>query len=374
MKALKELLKRVIYGLFRMFPIRKNNILFIGYYGAQYSGSPKYISIYIQEHSDMKCIWAFTDCTKHPEYKGKRIHYGGIRFLFSLATSGTIVTNYRMPLLFARRQKQKYIQTWHSSLRLKMIEADAESTLQKHYIKMAKHDSKQITHLLVGSLKSKEIFDNAFWYDGNIECVGTPQCDLFFQDSKKYRQKVLKYFGLADEAKVILYAPTFRKNNDISIYNLEFDKIVQALENRFDGKWCFLVRLHPHLIGKQNLINYSKTIIQATEYDDVQELICAADMLLTDYSAVMFDFALTRKKCILYVPDLKEYTLNDRNLYFLPHSLPFPCVEEEMSLVDAINKFDEHEYNARLDSFLREIGSFDDGKSCERVFNIIGEK
>ena len=103
-------------------------------------------------------------------------------YYYCLATAGTIITNYRMTSDFRKRPGQIYIQTWHSSLRLKMIEKDAEASLPVHYVEMAKKDSLQLDYLLAGSEKSREIFERAFWYQGQIVNTGTPQCDILFED------------------------------------------------------------------------------------------------------------------------------------------------------------------------------------------------
>lgn len=135
---IKEILKKIIYAGFRILPVERNKVLFFSYYGEQYSGSPKYISRYLAGHSKMKQVWAFTDCGKHRMRNARTVRFGHPGYYFHLATAGVIITNYRMPEEFVKRKGQTYIQTWHSSLRLKMIEKDAEDTLPENYVRMAK--------------------------------------------------------------------------------------------------------------------------------------------------------------------------------------------------------------------------------------------
>lgn len=101
-----------------------------------------------------------------------KVKYFSIRYFYELSTSKVIITNYRLPQYFKNAQI-KHIQTWHSSLRLKMIENDAVETIPTSYIKMAKHDSRQIDILLSGCEFSTQIFKRAFWYDGEILECGT---------------------------------------------------------------------------------------------------------------------------------------------------------------------------------------------------------
>ena len=357
----------------RLLPIKKNRVLLFSYYGEQYSGSPKYIGKYLMKKKDVDVIWAFVYPEKHKEYKGKTVRYAHLKYYYYLATAGTIITNYRMTNDFVKKSGQKYIQTWHSSLRLKMIEKDAVDTLPFHFIDMAKKDSGQIEYLLAGSRKSRDIFEQSFWYKGKIENTGTPQCDILFEEREPYVSKVLSHYGIPTGSKIAMYAPTFRKDYNTSVYDLNTKEIVEALAKRFGGEWYLLMRLHPHLIAKANCFEYSEKVLPATDYDDVQELLCAADVLISDYSAIMFDYSVTKRPCFLYTPDLLQYVAKDRKLYFNIDELPFPNFSKQTDLLDAINQFEEKEYAISMANFMKEIGTYDDGQASRRVYELIKE-
>ena len=299
------------------------------------------------------------------------IRYGHLEYYLALATAGTIITNYRMTEEFHKRTGQKYIQTWHSSLRLKRIENDAVETLPERYVHMAKKDSRQLDILLAGSQKSKEIFERAFWYNGKIVETGTPQCDILFKENNVIIERVKKYYSLPEKSHIVIYAPTFRKNHDVSVYDLDTRKLLKALTMRFGGEWYLLMRLHPHLVNLTDTFYYTDHVLQATDYDDVQELLCAADFMISDYSAIIFDYSLTRKPCVLYTPDFKDYIKHDRKLYFDIEELPFQNFENQEEMLNAIQKFDSDLYKRKISDFLENIGSYDDGKACERVYQLI---
>lgn len=375
MENIKEAMIRLIYSIFRLFPLKRNTVLLFSYYGEQYSGSPKYIGNYLSNNTDFKVVWAFVQPSKYTDVPGKRVRYGHISYYWNLATTATIITNYRMTEEFRKRSGQRYIQTWHSSLRLKQIERDAEKNLPVNYIRMAKNDSQQIDILLAGSRKSKEIFERAFWYNGMIAETGTPQCDILLSNNTEFIQKVKQFYHIPADAHIALYAPTFRKNHDTSMYDLDTEALLDALKMRFGGEWFLLMRLHPHLINRIGCFQYSNHVLQATDYDDVQELLCATDFLISDYSAIMFDYSVTQKPCVLYTPDLEDYIAKDRNLYFDIKELPFLCYKKQNEMLTAIQNFDEVDYRNRLKIFLNSIGNYDDGKACERVYQLIrGEK
>lgn len=377
MFKVKLIVKVLFYRFFSLLPVVDNRVLFYSYYGEHYSGSPKYISEYLSVDENLSIIWAFTQPDKYTNIQNcKIIKYGSLKYYYYLATSGTIVTNYRQTKEFKRRKKQKYIQTWHSSLRLKMIEKDAEETLKPNYIKMAQSDSNEISYLISGSQKSSEIFRQSFWYDGEIVPTGTPQCDLFFDNIQveKCKEKVRNHYNLTSKEKIILYAPTFRKDYTTDAYIKDFNELKRAFEDALNSNVVFLIRLHPHMVNLTDLIEYNDFVLQATNYDDPQELLCAADVLISDYSAIMFDYMLTKRPCFLYVTDLEKYIKNDRNLYFDINELPFVICTSFEKIINNIYNFNNAEYQKKLSDFLEQIGSFDDGKSCERIKNIIEGK
>ena len=368
----KQMILRIFYGFCRCLPVKKKTVLLFSYYGEQYGGSPKYIGEYLKEHSDFKVIWAFTDPSAHSGcISDKTVRYGRFGYYYRLATSETLITNYRMTEEFRKRKGQRYLQTWHSSLRMKMIEKDAESTLPENYLRMAKNDSPQIDWLLAGSEKSKEIFERAFWYQGDIVTTGTPQCDILFNTPKGIDEKVRRCLGIDPGKKILLYAPTFRKNDNLSVYLTRTDEVLRAFERRFGGSWVFLVRLHPHLIGKSGGMSLGNRVIDVTAYDDAQELLASANALISDYSAIVFDYALTRRPCFLFTPDIESYMSSDRKLYFRPDDLPFPSSVNVEELCLSIAELDEKQFKTGVEELLRTIGSYEDGKACERVLKMI---
>ena len=359
----------ILSPIFRILPISKHKILFLCYYGSQYGCNPKYLSEYIvKTHPEWHVVWAFTEPERHSVKGVRKVRYMSLRYFYELCTSHVVITNYRMLDHFKKREGQKYIQTWHSSLRLKMIEKDVESTLKPNYIAMALNDSKNIDILLSGCQKSTEIFEHCFWYDGEIMPSGTPRNDLFFDaNAKGLISAVKNSLGIKEEEKVLLYAPTFRKDEGLQYYNVQYDLLQEKLQQKYGGHWKILVRLHPHLLNHSAELLGQSPVIDVTRYDDIQELLLISDMLLTDYSSLMFDFAPSLRPCLLYTPDLESYQRQDRQLYFQIEELPFPICrtnEEIMHMIDTLN---EKDYQQHISSFMQEVGSFEDGQASERV-------
>lgn len=164
--TLKNNISISIVSLFNLFPIKNNKVFIFSYYGSQYGCSPKYISQYLVENypkDKFDIVWAFNDVEANKNISGIRVvKTMSLRYFYDLCTSKVIITNFRTTDLFKKRKDQYYIQTWHSSLRLKQIEKDAEESLPKSYIEQAKKDSPKCDLLLSGcslvQIYSKEPF------------------------------------------------------------------------------------------------------------------------------------------------------------------------------------------------------------------------
>lgn len=358
-------------SIFNFLPLKKNKIFFLGYYGSQYGCNPKYLCEYIiNNHPGWDVVWGFTQPERHEVYGIRKVRYLSLHFFYELCTSQVLITNYRMPAFYKKRNKQLYIQTWHSSLRLKAIEADAINSIPVNYIEMAKHDSQQINILLSGCKKSTEIFQHAFWYNGLIASTGTPRFDVLMRPDKKRSLRIRRSIGLDDDSHIVLYAPTFRENHGLDAYNLDIHKLCQYLKQKWGGKWKALLRLHSHLLSTP-LEGPLKNCLDVTKYDDIQELLCISDVVVSDYSSLIFDFAFTRRPCFLYVPDMDEYLKTERHLYFKLDELPFPLIRNNNQLSEAIQKFDEHKYYDAIDVFMKQIGTYETGHACENVYNLM---
>ena len=361
---------RILSFCFRFLPVGRRKILFLSYYGNMYGCNPKYISDYIvSNHPEWNVVWAFTEPGKYYGMPFRTVRYMSFRFFYELCTSRVFVTNFRMPEFYRRRKGQLYIQTWHSSMRLKAIEADAGDTVPDNYLRMARHDSEQISFLLSGCAKSSEIFRRAFWYDGEIVPTGTPRIDMLLSDDQDMRKYIKAKLGLDRQIHVVMYAPTFRESKNLDVYDLDLNGLCYSLRDKWGGNWCVLLRLHPHLCNRSSsIIKKNSQVLDVTKYEDVQELLAISDVVVSDYSSLVFDFAFTSRPCFLYVPDLKEYLEKERKLYFRIEDLPYPIIHDNSELTDVIYSFNEEDYKNGIRSLLKEVGTYETGHACEKVY------
>jgi CDP-glycerol glycerophosphotransferase len=308
------------------------------------------------------------------------VPYGSISAIYGEVTAKIWIDNCRKGLYVRKRKGQFYVQTWHSGpVEVKKIERDVENILSSSYVKQAKHDSAMIDLFLSygGGNERCEFMKFVFWYGGEILKCGCPRDDIFFTRNSGITNKVLNYFHLDSSTKIVLFAPTFRDNFTVSTYAIDFYSILDVLNKRLgggEGQWVFLVRLHPNISGKAASLDFfNNSVINATDYDDMQELLYAGDILITDYSDCMFEFALLKKPLFLYFDDIIDYR-KERDLYLDIFSLPFPAAQNMDELIMNIRTFDNDKYLQKLDTALQEIDSLDDGKASGRVVDRIIEE
>lgn len=358
--------------------INEKKIVFVSYYGAGYGDNPKAIANYIIENNlNFELVWLLdtnkNDGLDMPK-EVKKVKYGSIRSLYELSTAKIWVDNCRKQYFPKKKKGQIYIQTWHGSLALKKIEADAPS-LPIQYVNMAKNDSSVIDVILSGCEFKTNVYKNSFWYSGEVLNIGTPRADVFFNEEKilQNKKKVLDFYNLEDDAKILMYAPTFRQSHNLDIYNLDYSKLESVLVHKFGGKWKIIVRLHPNIAHLADELRLPNTVLNVTSYKDMQELLCASDIVITDYSGLMFDFYIMNRPLFLFCTDFNEYTSKDRDLYFDFKELPFDLAKSNGELCDRIKEFDYQKYLSNVEIFRKKIGFCEAGYSCIEIIKYIGK-
>lgn len=203
--------------------------------------------------------------------------------------------------------------------------------------------------------------------------IGMPRNDLLFNECvvERRARHCKERLGIEIAEKVILYAPTFRgEETGKDCFEISFDvnKILETAEQRYGGHYVFLIRAHHYLINRIK-ITYPN-VIDVSKYSDVMELLCATDILITDYSSIMWDFALLQRPCFLYTPDLKEYS-RERNYYVDIRKWCFPIAENANDLYRHIQTLSDEQAKRNAYNHHLLFGSYEKGNACEKLANII---
>lgn len=255
---------------------------------------------------------------------------------YSISSCRYVVNNSWFSNLLVKKKGQKWIQTWHGTP-LKKLGIDRDDVVRSE--KYAAKSSNQWDLLVSQNPYSTEIFRRAYKYAGDVVECGYPRNDIL-SDKKKcseLRKRVRKYFGVDENKKVILYAPTWREYDRAKAGLLD----VPCLLNFLDNDYIVFVRGHSiTLASGSNIIG--ERIVDVTDFPDLAPLIASSDMLITDYSSLMFDYSLSGKPILFYCPDWDEYSGPGRGVYFdLRDKAPGPFLTSEKEVANSVINIDD---------------------------------
>lgn len=371
---LSVLMGKILMPLFSFLPINKNKIYFSHFDGSGFSDSPKYIALELLKRKKYKIVWAVFKKEEHTIPEGIiKVRPRSIAYFYHIATAKIWVSSARLPLYIKKRREQIYIQTWHGPIMLKKIEYDVFDKLNKNYQKVMVKDNQNIDVMLSNSDFTNDVYRKSFKYQGEILKIGSPKNDLFINEKNDIKKKVYVYFKLDDKVKILLYAPTFRKEYQNNPYDLDLQMIKDCLERKTKEKWVIMVKLHPNAREKINLLNLVEGTLNVNDYSSTEELLCASEILITDYSSLMFDAVIASIPCILYTNDINSY-VDERGFYFDLFKLPFKVSQNNSELEEILKNYNKEDIMKDYKKFIKKFALIDDGKASQRVVNYIEKK
>lgn len=362
------------------FPTVPNKILFSSF--ANYADHEKYISEALMRlRPDVYTVWLVNDLDAElPAGVHKVLRSNWKNVLYEAETSKIWVTDTAVPDFFLKRSEQVYIQTKHwASITLKKFYLDAAATFQGEPEKLAswKRESGIIDYIVVGSEFDLESCRRGFGVDGKFIMAGSPRTDGLFHE-KQNKEKVYTYYSLNNDVHVLMYAPTYRfsKEEGRGIHesreiDFGYQSIKVTLEKRFGGNWVIALRLHPSVSDAVKQMELPDFVFDVSSYEDSEELVSAFDIIVSDYSSIMFEPAFIKKPVFLYATDLKDYIANEYEFLIDYRELPFDIAEDTMQLCEKILNFDRCEYERKLNEFMNKYGIREDGQASERVAEFI---
>ena len=360
----------MLFYLFRLFPIQNNRIVLCNVWG--FGDNAKYVT---EELVRQRLPYELIFITNHPP-KG----ISGIRFLKTnsvkaikaLATARVWVDSNRKEAFTRKRAGQYYIQLWHGGLPLKKIEGDCAEYLGEKYIKRAKKDS-NITDLYVSNgAFCTQMYRRAFWYRGEILECGTPRNDILLSENQGKISATKRKLGINTEKKIVLYAPTYRDTTNPYTYEINYEAIQNELKKKYEGEWVVVIRLHPLVAQQSSHLLYNELFIDGSRYPDMYELMKASDVLITDYSNTMFEFAMMKRPVFLYAKDANSYS-NERGFYFNMEELPFQMATSTEELLHNIRTHNQDSYEKETQEFFNLIKLKETGTASKQVVEKIVE-
>lgn len=378
MSSIKKTIKKIYISLVSILPIDNDKAVFCNFTGRGYGDSPKYIAEELHKRApNMKIIWLCSEKNAlFPAYV-TRVKLRSLRHYFEINTARIIISNVRVDLGLKKRNRQIYIQTWHAPFSPKKLELEAIDTLTEEYIRDARHDGFITDAILSNSSLLDNQYERVFGLNENAEIlrVGLPRNDFLIRNAKNEDicTEIRAKLNISADQYIVLYAPTFRDDYSSEGYKLLFENIRVTFERKMKKECVMLIRLHPNAYKQLNEIIFSKNIINITEYPDMQELAIAADAVISDYSSVVFDFAILGKPSFICALDLQHY-IDTRGLLDEFYSFPFPHAYSNEELIDKINTFDADEYSHSLNAYFENNPIYDKGYASEKTVDWILNK
>lgn len=283
-----------------------------------------------------------------------------------LMTSKVIVTDDYVRYMrgIKLREGQRLIQIWHACGAFKKFGLDAPSQLTPEEEK-ATHS--QYSAVIVTSENCRESYANAFGISKEV-CLplGLPRTDTLIKSADGMRESILKKHSGLRGKKIYLYCPTFREEDGKRVeYNPGIDW--SEMSKSMHDNEVFIIRRHPLMDYRFENGEYPNILDLST--DSTLELTAASDVIITDYSSVIYDATLLSVPSVFYCPDYKKY---ERGFYLdFPDGLPGEMVSDSSDLLDCIRKTAENPPTEKIEKFREEQLSACDGYSTERVVSLI---
>lgn len=357
MNYIKHRVYGLLFSLFKKTQVKDNRISFIIDSNESFKGNLDYIKREFEKRGNFEFHFFYKD----------KISFNAFKLLAS--SKYVFLNDNFFPVAFMNFNPQTVVvQLWHAPGAFKKF--GGSSDLDSRGI--LKKASVNTDFLVVSSKNIVDYYSEAFQISKNkIVPLGLPRSDYYFEnhDIDEFKSGFFEKYGIGEDKKIILYAPTFRdeeKYNDVFSY-LDLEKFNEALSDEY----VLALRLHPKIRDFYSEDISSKShYIDCSDYPSEQELLLISDILITDYSSIMIEFAMLKKPIVFFTYDFESYLTKERGFYFdFESTVPGPIVYDCDSLIDTI-KNDEFDKNKICDFVKTQFDEMD-GQSSKRVVDFL---
>jgi CDP-glycerol glycerophosphotransferase len=298
--------------------------------------------------------------------------YGSPASVEALESADVLIANTHTDIEWVKPPGMLYLQTWHGTP-LKRIHWDV-LWAPAGRIERLSRDVARWDVLLSPNRASTPLLRRAFRYEGEVVESGYPRNDVLSSpDRDAQRARMREQLGVPDDRTVVLYAPTWRDDEVFAeggkAFTMPFD--AAAFDEQLGDDHVLLLRVHYMLAGRQAAVEHA-SVRDVSSDPEIGRLYLAADVLVTDYSSTMFDFALTARPMLFYTYDLADYQSRLRGLYLdFADIAPGPLLQSTQEVVDALRDLPavRERYDERLERFRATFCHLEDGHATERVLD-----
>lgn len=387
LKQIQKLAKWVILKLYRLevklLPLQKDIIVFESNMGRNYTGNPKCIyEEMVRQGLDKKyhCYYLLDDVSIYVPGKAKKIRRTRLQYFFLMGVAGILVCDARQPDYIIKRKGAVFIQTWHGTpLKKLALDMDtvnmADETDIDNYKKNFYKNTRSWDYLISQNHFSTEVFRRAFAFDKQMLEIGYPRNDVLFRKNNPKAISTLKNkLGLPENKKIVLYAPTWRDNEYYENGSYKFNRAMDfdLLREELGQDYICIVKYHYLVRENMDWSNYRGFVYKFDMCEDIADLYLVSDMLITDYSSVMFDYSNLNRPLFFFAYDLEEYKDNLRGFYFdFIEEAPGPIVRTTEDLIASIRNYNPADFADKQKAFHMKYNNADDGNASKKVVKLI---
>lgn len=368
---MKKLFSVFINFILSFYKIDDNKILFQSGRN-KVDCNPYAIYKYIKENcpDDFKCVWLVErDTDTSMLDKNDFYYYRTFKGMVAQATSKYWIRSQSLGGVVKKKKKQVYIQTWHGAGDFKKCEYDClpEEERPNEVINSAK----DWDYLVTTDKYNEKSMLSSTGYKKPTFLIGNAESDLIVNSSSEDVKRVKKEIGIDDEKKVIMYAPTFR-DTDLNKENIN----VPIFKLGELDDYIVLLRLHPLISKKIENMKLPKNFINVGSYPNIIYLYLVTDILITDYSSIVFPYMILKKNLIMYPYDFDDYVKLRGGFYLdYKNDLPGEIVYNEEELIDTVKNINNirSKFEEKIKTFNEKYNNYNDGHVCERFVKLLKE-
>ncbi|WAL71173.1 bifunctional glycosyltransferase family 2 protein/CDP-glycerol:glycerophosphate glycerophosphotransferase [Kitasatospora sp. YST-16] len=369
----QKLLRTKAYPAARQQAVRPT-VLFDAFKGTQYSDSPRAVhEELVRRGVALEHLWVVKDDQVDVPDTARAVRMWSPEWYEALATSRYVVANNHLPDWFRKRPGQVVVQTWHGTP-LKKIGHDIEAVhfADKRYLERLAVEVENWDLLVSPNSFSTPILRRAFGFPGEMVESGYPRNDVLRRPgTERLATGIRRRIGIPDGKRVVLYAPTWRDDQYYAPgrYKFDFRIDLDDARARLGEDHVLLVRRHPNVVDPVPGAG-DGFVFDVSDYPDMADLSLITDVMITDYSSLMFDYVNTGRPILFFTYDLEHYRDTLRGFYFdFQSSAPGPLVFDSQELISSIRDVDriEERYAERYRRFQDAFCDLDDGYASVRL-------
>ena len=358
------------------FDMEENAVLFQCYRGELASDNQLAIhNELIRRDSEVVTFWGVADGSVSLPEGGIPLIIGSEEWYRKLGSVQYLCNNIDFDHFFRRRSFQRLLLTFHGHAFKSMGKSFWTSkgfTHNQMQYELTRRQSAWTTALMPNEESIKYYVDE-YDFAGEYLVAGFPRNDAISNTEPSIpRSRVANFYKVdGDSSKWVLYAPTWREAAVTGAWSAKmFDQLeLDSLAELLGEGWTVMVRGHGYNSREDQRVSRSASIVDVTDYPEVNDLILACDAAILDYSSLRFDWAITRKPMIFFVPDKEEYFQLRPALFEFEDSAPGALVTTTDQVAEELLRSEEYtaRFGTELDAFNHRFNTLSDGHAAERV-------